>query len=69
MASYSSEERTKSLIPRTFRAGAQHPQKSSACSLGALLPFLPLPLGWNLQLLQLTSAYFPRQECRATRTG
>lgn len=66
MASYSSKERTKSLIPRTFRAGAQHRQESAACSLGALLPSLPLPLGWNGQL-QLTSTDFPRQECRATR--
>lgn len=39
MANRSSKERTGSLIPRTFRAGARPRQGCAACSLRALLSF------------------------------
>lgn len=46
MANRSSKERTKSLIPSTFRAGARQRQECAACSLRALLSFLRLAYRW-----------------------
>lgn len=44
MANGSSKERTKSLIPRTWRAGARRGQECAACPLRALLSLHEL--GW-----------------------